>query len=216
MKNLAQRFLNQAEYERIDSAVNAAESRTGGEIVCLIQPASYHYPLANVIGAAFLSLPVALVLAPLLGGYLWIGHYDLWLFLGIFGVLFAGGHWLLDRWPWLKRRFVSDREIAEEVEEAAVTAFFRHGLYRTRDANGVLLFISVFEHKVWILADHGINTKVPADQWEAIVARLTAGIHRKESATAICEAIAAIGKILENHFPARADDRNELKNVIRE
>jgi putative membrane protein len=95
----------------------------------------------------------------------------MWLFLGLFALCFALFHWVVERLPALKRRFISRREIDEEVEEAAINAFFRQGLYRTRDANGVLLFISVFEHKVWLLADRGIHEKVPQAEWDALVAK---------------------------------------------
>ncbi|RJQ86391.1 MAG: hypothetical protein C4519_02100 [Desulfobacteraceae bacterium] len=214
MKNLAQRFLTQDEYRQIEACIHAAEERTAGEIVCLIQSSSYHYPLAGVIGATVMALPLSLVLTGLIGSRFWIGAHNMWVFLGIFGMAFIGLHGWIERSATLKRRFISPKDIEEEVEEAAVTAFFRRGLYRTRDATGVLLFISVFEHKVWILADHGINAKVAPGQWDAIVARLTAGIRQKHAAAAICEAIQAIGKILETHFPIQPGDHDELKNMI--
>jgi len=102
----------------------------------------------------------------------------------------------------------------EEVEEAAINAFFRQGLYRTRDANGVLLFISVFEHKVWLLADQGIHEKVPQAEWDALVARITRGIREGHRTDAICSAIETIGQLLETHFPVKPDDTDELKNLI--
>lgn len=214
MKNLAQRFLSDEAYRRVEAAVQAAEKRTSGEIVCMIQSASYHYPMASVIGATVMALPLALVLTPLVGGLFWIGPYNMWLFLGIFSVLFAAGHAWIERSAILKRRFVSRREIAEEVEEAAINAFYRHKLDRTRDATGVLIFISVLERRVWVLADHGINAKVAPGHWDAAVARLTEGIRRNRAADAICETVEAIGRELEVNFPVRADDRDELKNVI--
>ncbi|MFZ1984971.1 MAG: TPM domain-containing protein [Desulfatitalea sp.] len=214
MKHLARRFLSDQEREQIDAAVRAAEKQTAGEIVCLIMASSYRYPMANVIGATVLGLPLALVLTHWIGAHYWIGTQNMWLFIGLFGVLFTAIYLLVDHTPWLKRRFISRLEIEEEVHEAAVTAFFNHGLYRTRDATGILVFVSVLEHKVWILADHGINAKVPAGHWDALVASITAGIRQKQAAAAICTAVASIGAILESHFPIRADDRDELKSVI--
>jgi putative membrane protein len=214
MKHLAHRFLSSREREQIDAAVQAAEKRTAGEIVCMIVAASYRYPMANVLGAAVLTLPLALLLTPLIGGWLWIGHQNMWLFIGLFGLLFTAFYLLVDHVPGLKRRFIAGREMDEEVHEAAITAFFNHGLYRTRGATGILIFISVLEHKVWILADHGINAKVPPGQWESLVTAITSGIRQKRAANAICEAVASIGVILETHFPVQADDHDELKNVI--
>ncbi|MEJ2155005.1 MAG: TPM domain-containing protein [Desulfobacteraceae bacterium] len=214
MKNLAQSFLTEKDYQRIDEAVKAAEAKTSGEIVCMVQSASYHYPMANVLGATALALPSALVLTPVVGGYLWLGTQNMWLFIGLFALIFAASYLLVRKWPSLKRCFISGREINEEVEEAAVTSFFRHGLYRTRDATGVLIFISVFERKVWVLADHGINARLDADTWDGIVRIITNGIKSGRPSDAISEAVAQVGDILETHFPIRPDDQNELSNVI--
>lgn len=214
MKDLAQKLLNQQEQAQVEAAVQAAEKRTSGEIVCMIVSSSYHYPMANVIGATALALPLALILTPLAGGWLWLGTQNLWLFLGIFTILFMAGYLAVKHSAALKRIFVSRKEMDLEVEEAAITSFFQHGLYRTRDNNGILLFISVFEHKVWILADEGVNEKVPEGHWDAIVSRLTEGIRRKQAAAAICRAINTIGEELRQHFPIKEDDTDELKNLI--
>ena len=110
--------------------------------------------------------------------------------------------------------FIADAEIEEEVKEAAVTSFFRNGLYLTRDKTGVLIFISVFEHRVWVLADTGINEKVDKKVWEEIVQHIVKGIKEKRQGEAICEAITRVGEILKEHFPVRHDDKDELDNLI--
>ena len=78
----------------------------------------------------------------------------------------------------------------------------------------MLVLISVFEHRVWILADQGINAKVPEGQWDDIVKMITAGIKQKRPADAICEALEKIGALLKAHFPIKPDDTDELKNLI--
>jgi putative membrane protein len=78
----------------------------------------------------------------------------------------------------------------------------------------VLIFISLFEHRVWVLADRGINRKVAPDQWDVIVALIVEGIRQKRSGDAICKAVAAVGSLLAAHFPIREDDRDELTNLI--
>lgn len=214
MKNLAHKLISQKAKEQIDAAVKAAEAKTSGEIVCAIQSTSYHYPMANVLGASTLALPSALMLTPLVGGWLWIGTQNMWLFLSLFAPLFILYYLLVQNIPGLKKRFISSHEIDEEVEEAAITCFHRHGLYRTKDATGVLIFISVFEHKVWVLADRGINAKIEQDAWENIVQTITGGIKDGRPAEAICVAVQSVGDLLEAHFPIKPDDQNELRNVI--
>jgi putative membrane protein len=203
MKDLAERFLSEK-----------AEKLTAGEIVVMIIPASYHYPMANVIGAAAFALALGLLLTPLIGGWLWIGSQNMWLFLGLFTVFFILFHEVIRRTLWLKRHFISRKEINAEVKEAAVTHFFNHGLYRTRDKTSVLVLISVFERRVWVLADQGINAKVPEGQWEDIVKMITDGIKQKRPTDAICAAVEKIGDVLKAHFPIKPNDIDELKNVI--
>ena len=81
-------------------------------------------------------------------------------------------------------------------------------------ATGVLIFISIFEHKVWVLADHGINAIVAPDQWDTIVSRITNGIGNKQAAPAICEAVVSVGNLLAEFFPIKPDDTNELSSLI--
>ena len=191
-----------------------AEKVTSSAIVCMVQSNSYHYPMSNVIGATTIALPVAIGLTPLVGGWLWIGTQNMMIFLCIFILAFAISHWVVKHTPGLKRLFITNREMIEEVQEAATTSFFKHGLYRTKENSGILIFISVFEHKVWVLADHGINTKVATGQWNAIVTQITQGIKAGTPAQAICEAVQTVSRILQNHFPIQKDDINELENVI--
>ena len=214
MKDLAKNFLTDDEHSRVSSAVKAAEKLTAGEIVVMIISASYQYPLAIVIGAAAFALPLALIFTPLAGARLWIGGQNMWLFLGFLTVFFILFHEIIKRIPWLKRFFISRKEIDDEVEEAAITNFFDQGLYRTRDQTGVLVLISVFERRVWVLADRGINAKVSESRWDDIVKMITDGIKQKRPADAICEAVEKIGELLKTHFPIKPDDTDELKNLI--
>ena len=214
MKDLAQKFLSDDDRTRVTEAVKAAERLTAGEIVVMIISASYHYPMANVIGAAVFALPLALIFTTLTGEWLWIGGQNMWLFVGYLIVLFIIFHELIKRSPWLQRCFITERQFQEEVEEAATTQFFNRGLYRTRDETGVLVLISVFERKVWVLADRGINAKVQAGQWDDIVQMIVEGIKQNRQADAICEAVEKIADLLKTHFPIKPDDTDELKNLI--
>ena len=74
--------------------------------------------------------------------------------------------------------------------------------------------ISVFERKVWVLADRGINARVKEGQWEEIVAMITDGIRQNRLAEVICRAVEKVGEILAVHLPLKPDDKNELRNII--
>jgi len=214
MKSPADRLLSDADKEKIRAAVREAEIRTAGEIVPMVVPASYDYPMADVTGAVAFSLPLAIVLTPVIGGRFWIGPQNMWVFLGTFALLYAFFFLVIRRVPPLKRLFISKAEIDEEVEEAAVSAFYQEGLYRTRDETGVLIFISMFEKKVWILADKGINEKVGKEQWQGIAGHIAGGIHTGRQVNALCDAVSMVGDLLATHFPAGRENPDELSNLI--
>ncbi len=180
----------------------------------MVVSASHDYPLAAIVGAAVIALPPALILTPFIAAPLWLGHHEMWIFLALFCLLALPAHVLVKRTPALKRWFLSADQVDEEVREAAVTAFFDEKLYRTRQENGILIFISVLEHRVWVLADSGINSRIGQDQWQEIVDHITAGIKQNRQGEAIGEAIGRVGAILQEHFPITTDDPNELHDLI--
>ena len=214
MTTLAEQFLTPEERQTVTEAVQAAEQKSSGEIVPMIVSESHTYPVAPIVGGVFFALPTALLSARLLGGLLWLGTDNMWLFLIFFTIYYAVAYISVKRIPRLKRLFFSPVRADLAVKEAAAAAFFSEALHKTRDANGILLYISVFEHRVWVLGDHGIDQKIAPQTWQEIVDIVSQGIKQGNSCQAICEGIERIGTILEEHFPIRADDKNELHNLI--
>lgn len=214
MKDRMQRFLSEADRHRIEACVRAAESRTRGEIVVMVVPASYHYPVAALLGAAAFALPVAVALTPPLGGLFWAGPSNLWVFLAVLMPLFLVFHAAVKRTPALKRWFIHRREMEAEVRESAHIQFFRKGLYRTREETGVLIYISVFERGVWVLGDRGIDAEIPEEQWKAVAAMIVQAIRQGRPVEGICRAVGEVGRVLQEKFPGRPDDQDELKGLI--
>jgi putative membrane protein len=100
------------------------------------------------------------------------------------------------------------------VRERAVRAFYERGLYRTRDENGILIFISLLERKVWILGDRGVNRLIPHDTWEAYARELSEGIRGGRTCDALCRVIDGCGRVLTESFPRKEDDTNELPDEM--
>ena len=214
MKNLTERFLSEAHRNKVEACVREAESHTRGEIVVVVVPASYHYPMADLLGATAFSFPVAVALTPALGGLFWAGPSNLWIFLGALIPLFLVFHEAVKRVHVLKRCFIRAKEIEEEVREAAHIHFFRKGLYRTRGETGVLIYISVFERRVWVLGDRGINAVIPEAHWNGVVATIVQAIKEGRPAEGICQAVGEVSRILQDKFPVGCDDKNELGNLM--
>ncbi len=214
MKNLVDTFLTEDDRSRITGAVKKAEKTTSGEIVPMAVSSSGNYPLAGVIGAMALSVPLSLAGTYCAAHLVKFSMSDMWIFLGIEAALFTLAYLLVINVSWLKRMFIPAGEIDEEVRRAALMNFYLSGLHRTRDETGVLIYVSIFERKVWVLGDRGINEKVGQDSWKEIVSIITEGIKNEKQGDAICRAVERAGEILKNHFPIRPGDRDELPNLI--
>ncbi len=213
-KNMAQQFFSTEEQKQVCDAVHRAELKTSGELVPMLVCESHSYPLAAVRGGALVASLVALVVTPLLAGQFWLESSNLWVFLALFIPIFLIVNLLIKIFPRLKRFFLFSSEMNEEVKNAAFTAFFTEKLYKTKDENGILIYISLFEHRAWIIADSGINDRIPQERWQDAVSIITEGIRSKKQCSALCEAVTMIGDILEKEFPIQDEDVNELHDLI--
>lgn len=211
--------LTETELARIRDAVEAAEERTSGEIVPYIVNKSDTYP-----GAVWKGVVMGATLA-LLGAILIYNFYEGWgfgwLHTGWGASLFAmtgglAGGLITIAVPAVRRNLAGTARLVRSVHLNAMKAFVEEELFKTRDRTGILLFISLFEHRIEVLGDTGINRKVSAEEWVAIVDRIREGIKGGHLADGLIEAIGMCGNLLERSgVEIRSDDRNELPDVVR-
>jgi putative membrane protein len=201
-------FFSAEEQQRIEAAVRRAEQITSGEIVPMVVEASYDYPRAELIGGGTLALALGLLAS------WWFGGESIWWFLPIYLVTFALCYGFIRSCPAIKRKLIHPDELTAETRERALVAFMEQGLHATRDKTGILILISVFEHRVQVLADSGINEEVPEHSWDEIVAMILTGIKQDNACEALCQAIERCGELLAEHFPCKSDDSDELPNLI--
>ncbi len=201
-------FFTTDEEKRIRHAVEAAESTTSGEIATMVVGKSDSYREAEAVGAILLAGMLSLICAIL------IRHVTIWTYIPMVFLLFFPSRAFLRRFPKLKLSFVGRKRIAEAVRERAVRAFFEKRLYKTRDETGILILISILERKVWVIADRGINSKMPHDGWQPVAVGIAEGIKEGRACEALCVAIDKCGKMLAEHFPKRPGDRNELPDRL--
>lgn len=214
MKNIVKKILTEEEQQKITETVQKMEKKTSGEIVPMVVSASGDYPLASVVCGAFFSLPFSLLFTHWVGERLWLGPQNMYLFLVIFLFLFTAIFFCATRMSSLKSFFLSTKQVEKAVQESALAAFYSEKLYKTAQENGILIYVSLYERKVWILADHGINEKIEQTVWDSIVVELALGIKEGNCCEAICSAVEGVGNILKEHFPYQKDDEDELHNLI--
>ncbi len=202
--------------ERVAAAVKAAESGTSGEIVPVVVEASDGYEEAHWRAAAAFG---AAVLLAELGYHVFV---PVWLPLApgaaAAGALLAGaaGALVVHLAAPARRLFAGADRMAERVHQAARTAFLREKVFATRDRTGILVFVSLLERRVVVLADEGIHARTSPGTWDGVVAKVVDGMRRGAPADGLAEAVRLCGeKVREAGFAARPDDVNELSDAPR-
>lgn len=209
-------LFSEADLRRIEAAVRDAEARSRGEIVVVAAPASGDYPGAAWAGACLgaLGALMALVLVHWLGGFWGVGS-PLWALAAAAGGAGAG-YLAAGASDGLKRLLLSDEVLERQVDLAARAAFLDHEVFATRDRSGVLLYLSLLEHRVEVLGDSGVEAVVEPGEWDGIVAGIVRGIREGRAADALVEAIGRCGEILDRRgLERREDDADELANRLR-
>ena len=195
----------------IMQAVIAAEKQTSGEIVPVIAHQSGDYAeVFRKISAIGIGLAAVIAICV----HARYPFFDV-RYLILFPILGHSLGYVLMPFGALTRWVVGGTELAENVHNGALAAFSRHGLHHTKGETGVLIYISLLEHRVEILADRGIHSKVGEGYWREEVAKIVAGIKEKRAASALAEVIQEIGAKLAQHFPAAPGDKNELPDDLR-
>lgn len=204
----AKNLFTSDEQKKIEEAVSKAEKTTSGEIAIMILDESDSYIETAIFGAIMLSGLISLFVP------FFLKQYEIWFYLPAVLILYPLFYFLMNRVTVLKRLFTPDDRINSAVQRRALSAFYEKGLYKTKDETGILIFLSLFERKVWILGDKGINAKIPANFWNDISREIAKGMFEKNHSDAMVSAIGKCGAELTKHFPIKPGDKNELSNKV--
>ena len=203
----ARPFLSNDEAQKISEIIRQVEAKTQGEIVPVIVRTSS--PLRGVLINCVLfcvalfgslemhyfraqepwSLLIAMVLAVVIG-------------LGLAQI------------QSIQRFCLPDADEIKAVHERAELEFYREKVHSTQERTGILIFISLLERRVVILADQGISEKLTPQVWEKVVEGLLGHIRKNDLGIGLTQAIESCGELLAASFPSRPGDTNELSNDL--
>ena len=212
-------ILSETDLASIEASVKEAETRTSGEIVPFIVDRSASYPVASWRGGAIFGL-VGLMTVVLLGQF-YQGWSLGWLFTvggtGFAAIVCAAlGVLLVRSVSKIERLFAGSTAISQAVRDRSMRAFVEEEVFETRDRSGILIFISLFEHRVEVVGDSGINASVQPDDWVHVVEDILLGIRAGKMAEGIVKAINRCGGLLvEKGVEIKDDDSNELSDSVR-
>jgi putative membrane protein len=218
--------VSEPDHQLVTAAVAEAEHATSGEIVTIVTDLSDDYgdvALAWATAIAFLALSVVAVFPAfylgladrLLGGWehAWTpGEYLALIF------LFMGGKWL-GSWLILKwmplRLALTPKHVKQNRVRARAIELFKVGTEsKTVGRTGVLLYLSMREHRAEIVADEAIASKVSPEVWGDAMIALIDHVKAGRPGEGMAEAVRQMGKVLAEHFPKGSENPNELPDRL--
>ncbi len=198
--------LSYEDRKRIAAAIQAAERKTSGEIVCVLARSSADATALPILLAAlaalalpwllvaFTTLPVLVILSLQLA------------FFAALGALLSLPLVRIALLPPATRRAIAHR--------AAMEQFMLRGIGRTEGHTGVLVFVSLAERYARIVADDAIASRVAQIEWQGAVDALTGHMREARIADGFVEAIERCGNVLAAQFPATNEGQSELPDKI--
>lgn len=219
-------YLDAAGHKLVSDAVTAAEGATSGEIVTVLAERSDGYTdvaLLWAIGAAFTAMSVfAAFPQPFLtawdaaiGGW---GHEwttgEMASMVIALGLLKFLGVFLVQQWQPLKFALIPGPTKTIRVHNQAVRQFKVGADRRTTGRTGVMIYLSMAEHRAEIVADEAIAAKVSAEVWGEAMGDMLAEIRKGRIAEGLAVGIRDVGFVLAEHFPRGEEDVNELPDRL--
>ena len=218
--------VSETDHDIVTAAVAAAEAQTSGEIVAVVAAKSNDYDDVALVWAsiiAFLAMSI-IALFPefyrglydrLTGGW---GHEltaNQWLGTVIaIGVIKWIGMWLILLWRPLRMALTPRSIKAQRVRARAIDLFKVGTEGKTAGRTGVLLYLSLKEHRADIVADEAIAAKVTPEVWGNAMAALIERVRAGQPGAGMAEAVRQMGIVLAEHFPRGSENPNELPDRL--
>ena len=210
----------------VTQAVATAEHTTSGEIVIILAESSGSYRAVALGWAAFAGFAALAVAAVFPAGFFELidrldtGWNRQWTAadgvawaaaLGIFAFV---GVWALQLWRPARLFLLPDAIAAAHVRARALDAFRIGAEARTHGRTGVVIYLSLAEHRAEIVAYEAIASKVPAETWGDAMEAMLAEVREGRLAEGMAAAVSKTGAVLALHFPKDSADTNQLPDRL--
>jgi putative membrane protein len=194
---------DKAASDAIARTVADIEKETNAEIVVVVRGRSGTYRHADYLFGAIVSFIglILILFSPWEFHVYWI-PFDV-------VALFLAGAWVSSRGDFLRRLFTTKAFQKKAARAGAAAMFYEAGIANTSAENGVLIYLSLLERQLEIIADRGILTCVPPLKWNHAVYELKESAKQPTPAMLI-DGLNSLGKLLAEHVPATGENPNEL------
>jgi putative membrane protein len=217
---------SEADHALVTQAVAKAERNSDGEIVTIVAPRSdaYHDVGLHYSVLAMLLVPTAFALLPqswidrgvalVFGWNATLSFRLLMLILvAAMTIVFLLVRLLLASMK-LRMALTPASTRTRRVRRRAVELFRAGTEKRTKGRTGILLYLSLLEHRAEIVADEAIHSRVEPDVWGEAMAALVEGVKAGRPGEGMALAVEKIGEVLATCLPPTLDNPNELPDRL--
>lgn len=111
------------------------------------------------------------------------------------------------------RVFISRRPVVDPLAEAQ-SHFLQMHMDKTRDRNGVLIFVAPHSHKFAVIGDTAVHARCGEQFWQELTKEMSHYFKDSKFTIGIMHGVRKAGELLAQHFPHRRDDKNELSDEV--
>jgi len=225
--------LSEKDKARISEAITEAESRTSGEIFCVLAHEVSHYrevPLLWATVAALVGPPLLVLLGlhRLALDFIFSSWTDdsakameglILRTLSTYGLVQAGlflSVLIIVALPAVRRAVTPGLLKRHHVRQAARHHFAAAGLHLSHQEPHILIFASLADRRVELVAHDNIHRAVGEGPWNAAVAAVVEGIRTGKAGDGFVKGVEICGAALAEHFPSDGHTQNKLPNTILE
>ncbi len=195
---------------RLYRQIQEIEKQTLAEVVVIIRASSGHYRDVALWSGFIFQILVTLFLlfSPFVFSPYTISFSSL--------LAFILGYLTVQAIPPLKRQLVSNKRKQKTVEIYARAIFQKGKIHYTREHTGLLIFISVFERKVFLVPDIGLTQAIPEHLWKDIEQKFNNIFNGDDFATeALMRELTELKMLLNKYVPPVEDDINEIPDDLK-
>ena len=213
------------DHARVSAAIAEAEAKSDGEIIAITAEQSDAY---HDVGLHWAVLAMVAVLAFFAAMPQWLEWWHdrlqgwsaeptprelltLLLFLALLKFLVV---LFLLKWRPLRMLLTPGSTKTRRVRRRAIMLFKAGAERRTIGRTGILIYLSMAEHRAEIVGDEAITKVTTEETWGEAMTELLTNVKAGRPADGIVAAIEIIGEVLAQHFPKSSQDSNEIPDKL--
>ncbi len=199
---------DQSACQALTECIKEIEKATDAELVVVVRARSDHYRQADYLFGALLALAglLFLVFSP-------FNFHPYWFVVDVIA-LFAIGTYMSSHSKTIRHLLTRAKFRADAVRKSAAATFYDAGIANTNSEMGVLIYVSLLERRLELIADRGVLKAVDPLEWNQRLFELHQ-VGKSPDPESLQTAIKHLGTLLQEHLPATGENPNELPDMPR-